>query len=83
MVAGSRAPISYLHNIITMLNAPTVNPRNQYALWQQRRSTLEEAEGDERTELISLARRFRRRRDLVPQLLPQLRPAAQPPRSQT
>jgi hypothetical protein len=62
------APISYLHNVILMLNAPTLEPRDQHTLWQQLRAVLDETQGDDRPELLDLAHRFRRRPDLVPQL---------------
>jgi hypothetical protein len=51
-----------------MLNAPTLEPPDQHTLWQQLRAVLEETQEDDRPELLDLARRFRRRPDLVPQL---------------
>jgi hypothetical protein len=62
------APISYLHNVISSLNAPALGPGDQYGLWQQLQAALDEAEDDERAELLKLVRRLRRRRDLMPQL---------------
>ncbi len=62
------APISYLHNVLLMLNAPALEPADQRTLWQQLRAVLEETQADDRPELLDLARRFRRRPDLLPQL---------------
>lgn len=64
------APISYLHNVILKLNDPVLEPGDQRELWQQLRAALDEAGEDpgERPELLELARRFRRRPDLVPEL---------------
>ncbi len=63
-----QAPISYLHNIITALNAPTLDSGNQYWLWEQLQAALGEADDDERAGLLTLVRRLRKRRDLLPQL---------------
>jgi len=75
------APISYLHNLILMLNAPALEPRNQFALWHQLRAVLDETEPDEQAELLDLARRFRRRRDLVPQVRQEIDDLLGPPTS--
>jgi hypothetical protein len=66
--AEPAAPISYLHNIIVMLNAPFLDTKSQLELWQNLQSVLDEADGDERVELLKLVRRLRKRRDLVPAL---------------
>ncbi len=61
-------PISYLHDIIVMLNAPSLDPRDQYGLWERLQGVLDDADDDERPELLKLVRRLRKRRDLVPRL---------------
>jgi hypothetical protein len=75
------APISYLHNIILMLNAPVLEPRDQFALWHQLRGVLDETEPEDQAELVDLARRFRRRADLVPQVRHEVDDLLGPPTS--
>jgi serine/threonine kinase PknH len=62
------APISYRHNLVVMLNAPVLDPRNQQRLWQQLQAALDEAGDDDRDDLLELVRRLRKRRDLTPNL---------------
>lgn len=75
------APISYLHNIVVMLNAPTLDPRSQYNMWHQLRAALDEAEDDEQAELAGLGLRLRKRRDLVPALRCEIDDVLGPPTS--
>jgi hypothetical protein len=74
-------PISYLHDIIVMLNAPSLDPQDQYSLWESLRAVLDDADDDERPELLKLVRRLRKRRDLVPQLCPAIDGALSGPAS--
>jgi hypothetical protein len=75
------APISYLHNVITALNAPALGPDIQFGVWRQLRAALDDADDDERAELLKLVRRFRRRRDLIPQLISSIDAVSGPPTS--